>query len=145
MHGCAVMIYTARCAVMIYSLWLMRCNLRLMRYMLRMMRYAATPRYITKKTTPNKGWLFWCTRLDSRLWRRAPLNNYQLFILPLIFTVCELAWQNAHSRSRLHPRIQSLPRYITKKTTPNKGWSFWCTRLDSNQRHQASEACALSS
>ena len=38
MHGCAVMIYTARCAVMIYSLWLMRCNLRLMRYTLRMMR-----------------------------------------------------------------------------------------------------------
>ena len=51
MHGCAVMIYTARCAVMIYSLWPMRCNLRLMRY-------AATPRYMNQKTTPKKGMVF---------------------------------------------------------------------------------------
>ena len=82
--------------------------------------YTKPAAWIKKPTSKNLS-VFWCTRLDSRLWRRAPLNNYQLFILPLIFTVCELAWQNAHSRSRLHPRIQSLPRYINQKTTPQKG------------------------
>ena len=37
-----------------------------------------------------------------------------------------------------------LSQWIKNSTSRNLS-NFWCTRLDSNQRHQASEACALSS
>ncbi len=38
-----------------------------------------------------------------------------------------------------------LPYIIYKNRPTKRQGGFWCTRLDSNQRHQASEACALSS
>jgi len=37
---------------------------------------------VEKKQVYTTDRAFWCTRLESRLWRRAPLDNYQLSILP---------------------------------------------------------------